>query len=73
MIYKDEPKDENLLVVIAVEGYAQRHNMKEKDVFELFKQYEINMAIRECYSTLHTQALEETIDFSEDVLKRRMQ
>ncbi|GHV39078.1 hypothetical protein AGMMS49546_10530 [Spirochaetia bacterium] len=73
MIYKDEPKDANLLVVVAVEGYAQRHNMKEKDVFEQFKRYEINIAIRECYSTLHTQDLEETIGFAEDVLKRRMQ
>jgi hypothetical protein len=72
MIYKAEPKDANLLVVVAVEGYAQRHNMPGKDVFELFKQYEINTAIRECYSTLHTEDLEETIGFAEDLLKRKM-
>jgi hypothetical protein len=72
MIYYDEPHDANLLVVVAVEGYAQRHNMQEKDVFDLFKKYEINKLIRKHYNTLHTQDLEETIGFAEDVLKRKM-
>lgn len=72
MIYKDEPKDENLGMVVAVEGYAQRHGMSEKDVFELMKKYEVNKGLRSAWTVLHTQALEESIDFVEDVLKRKM-
>ncbi|GMO25965.1 MAG: hypothetical protein Ta2B_05780 [Termitinemataceae bacterium] len=70
MIYYDEPKDENLLVIVAVEGYAKAHNMQEKEVFDLFSKYKINKLIRKNYSALHTQDLDETIDFAEDVLKR---
>jgi hypothetical protein len=72
MIYENEPKDANLLVVVAVESYAQRHNMQEKAVFDLFKQYGVNTLIRKHYNVLHTQDLEETIGFAEDVLKRKM-
>jgi hypothetical protein len=68
MIYKDEATDENLGIVVAVEGYAQRHNMREKDVFALFKKYEINKMLRSAWSVLHTQALEESIEYVEDVL-----
>jgi hypothetical protein len=67
MIYKDEPSDANLLVIVAVEGYAEAHNMREKEVFDLFKRYEINALIRKHHNALHTQPLEETIGFAEDV------
>ncbi|GMO38147.1 MAG: hypothetical protein Ta2B_17870 [Termitinemataceae bacterium] len=68
MIYKDEPKDANLLVIVAVEGYAQRHNMSEKEVFALMQKYEINSMLRSAWDVLHTQAIEESIDYVEDVL-----
>jgi hypothetical protein len=68
MIYKDEPKDQNLSIIVAVEGYAQRHNMSEKNVFELMKKYEINTMLRSAWDVLHTQALEESINYVEDVL-----
>ena len=62
--------DTNLLVVTAVEGYAQNHNMSENDVYADFSKYKIFSLIREQYESLHTQPLEETVNFVEDVMKR---
>jgi hypothetical protein len=30
-------RDQNLMLVYAVEGYSMRHNMSEKEVFTLFR------------------------------------
>ena len=61
-------RDQNLMVVYAVEGYAQQHNLHEKDVLKLFREHGINQLIRENYNALHTQDLDESISFAEDVL-----
>ena len=60
--------DQNLMLVYAVEGYSQRHNLPEKDVIILFRKHGINHLIRKNYKTLHTQDLDECISFAEDVL-----
>ena len=60
--------DQNLMLVCAVEGYSQRHNLPEKDVISLFRKHEINHLIRKNYGALHTQDLDECISFAEDVL-----
>lgn len=60
--------DANLLVVTAVEGYAQNHNMTESEVFNEFSKYKIIPLVREQYEALHTQPLEETVYFVEDVM-----
>jgi hypothetical protein len=60
--------DKNLMVVYAVEGYSQRHNLPEKDVLALFIKHGINKIIRENYNALHTQDFDESISFAEDVL-----
>jgi len=60
--------DQNLMLVYAVEGYSQRHNLPEKDVISLFRRYEINHLIRKNYNALHTQDFDESIVFAEDVL-----
>ncbi len=60
--------DANLLVVTAVEGYAQNHNMTESEVFAEFLKFNIVSLIREQYEALHTQPLEETVGFVEDVM-----
>lgn len=62
--------DSNLLVVTAVEGYAQNHQMSESEVYAKFEKYKIIPLIRQQYEALHTQPLEETVDFVEDVMKR---
>jgi hypothetical protein len=60
--------DQNLMLVYAVEGYSQRHNLPEKDVIALFRKYGINDLIRKNFNALHTQGLDEGISFAEDVL-----
>ena len=62
--------DKNLLVVTAIQGYADNHNMPESEVFEKFQANNILTLIRNEYEALHTQPLEETIEFAEDVMKR---
>ena len=64
----DNERDQNLMIVYAVEGYSQRHNLSEKDVIALFQKYGINRLIRDNYNVLHTQDLDESISFAEDVL-----
>ena len=61
-------RDQNLMIVYAVEGYSQNHDIPEKEVFSLFKKHGINELIREHYDALHTQGFEEGISFAEDVL-----
>ena len=61
-------RDQNLMLVYAVEGYSQQHNIPEKDVILLFRKYGINNLLRENYNALHTQGLDEGISFAEDVL-----
>jgi hypothetical protein len=60
--------DQNLMIVYAVEGFSQRHKLPEKDVITLFREYGINHLIRKNYNALHTQGLDESISFAEDVL-----
>jgi hypothetical protein len=60
--------DQNLMLVYAVEGYSLRHNLLEKDVLALFRKHGINILIRNNYNALHTQDLDETISFAEDIL-----
>ena len=61
-------REQNLMIVYAVEGYSQRHNLPEKDVIALFKKHGIMQLIRKNYNALHTQDLDESISFAEDVL-----
>jgi hypothetical protein len=65
-----EEQDQNLMIVYAVEGYARRHNMSEKETLALFREHKITQAIRKFYGVLHTQDLDENVFFAEDVIKR---
>lgn len=64
-------KEKNLMVVEAIEGYAYNHGMKASEVFELFLENGILALLRSQYQALHTQSLEESINFVEDVLRRK--
>jgi hypothetical protein len=64
-------RDKNLLVVCAVEGYAHRHNMTTPDTLRLFREYGVTDAIRQCYNTLHTQDIDESVYFAEDYIEAR--
>lgn len=63
--------DKNLIVVAAVEGYAQKHSINTQDVLKKFQQFGILDLLRSQYDILHTQNLDESVSFAEDVLARR--
>lgn len=64
-------RDMNLMVVEAIEGYAYNHKLTVKEVYELFSSKGIIPLLRSQYQALHTQSLEESIYFVEDVLRRK--
>ncbi|MDR1383077.1 MAG: DUF3791 domain-containing protein [Planctomycetaceae bacterium] len=70
--HSDTWSDENLLIVCAVEGYAHRHNITTQETLKLFKEYDVARAIRNCYNTLHTQDIDETVYFAEDYIEARI-
>ncbi|MDR1022279.1 MAG: DUF3791 domain-containing protein [Prevotellaceae bacterium] len=65
-------RDENLLIVVAVEQYARKYGLSTLEAFTLFHENEINTLIRKHYNALHTQSLDESFHFADDVLKQRL-
>jgi hypothetical protein len=63
-------RDENLLVVAAVEGYSRRHHLPASQTIATFAGVGLLQVIRDNYAVLHTQGLDEAVDFAEDVLAR---
>jgi hypothetical protein len=63
-------RDENLMLVAAVERYAQKYGIPTAASLAVFRQYGINALIRKYYGALHTQPLDESFYFAEDVIKR---
>jgi len=63
-------QDENLLVVAAVEGYSRRHRIPAHETIQTFARHDVLRLIRESYPVLHTQSLDESVGFAEDVLAR---
>jgi len=63
-------REENILVVVAVEEYSRRHGVPAHETLNLFLKFGVTDLIRQCYDTLHTQDIFECVNFAEDVLKR---
>jgi hypothetical protein len=63
-------REQNLMIVYAVEGYAKQHNLSERETLALFTQHDITKAIRKHYGALHTQDLDESVFFAEDVINQ---
>ena len=64
-------REENLLIVVAVEEYSRRHKIPANETIKLFVKFGILDSIRQCYETLHTQDIYECVEFAEDILKRK--
>ena len=64
-------RDENLMLVAAVEEYSYKYNLTPQDTLTLFIQNNINTLIRKNYDALHTQNLDESFYFAEDILVRK--
>ena len=66
-----QQRDENLMLVAAVEQYAKKYSIPTAVSFSLFRQYGITALIRKYYNALHTQPLEECFYFADDIIKRK--
>jgi hypothetical protein len=63
-------RDENLMIVVATEQYAAKYGLPTAEAFAFFREKGINTLIRKHYPALHTQPLDESFHFADDVLKR---
>jgi len=61
-------RDANLLVVAAVQGYSLKHGIPASKTAELFFRKGLFDIIRSNYEVLHTQSLDTSASFAEDVL-----
>ena len=66
-----QQRDENLMLVAAVEQYAQKYGIPTIESLMIFRQYDITSLIRQHYNALHTQSLEESFYFADDIIKRK--
>ena len=66
-----QQRDENLMLVAAVEQYAQKYGISTLKSLLLFRQYGITALLRQHYNALHTQPLEESFYFANDIIKRK--
>jgi hypothetical protein len=64
-------RDENLMIIYAVEGYARRNNKTTQETMKIFREYGVTNAIRQCYNALHTQDYDEAVYFVEDFIEAR--
>jgi len=64
-------RNENLIIVAAVERYASMHAIDVVEAFDMFKKYDLFAILRENYDTLHTQDLFEGALFADDYISRQ--
>jgi len=69
---EQDVRDANLLLVIAVDGYARRHNVSSAEAYAYLSGKAIPKAIRDNYETLHMLDPFEVVDFVEDILNREL-
>jgi hypothetical protein len=65
-------RDENLMIVVAVEGYSHKHKISPRDTLALFMRHDVNRLIRRNSWALSTQGFDEPLLFAEDVLARKL-
>jgi hypothetical protein len=59
------------MVVAAVEGYSMKYGIEGRAAYELFQKHDLINLLRSSYAVLHTQSLDESFRFAEDVLARQ--
>jgi hypothetical protein len=63
-------RKKNLIVVAAIDRYADMHGIGNLEAFELFKRFGVLKLLRDNYDTLHTQDLFEGASFANDYIAR---
>jgi hypothetical protein len=65
--------EKNVATLYTVEGFASRHDMSARAAFDLLMKYQVVDAIKRCYPALHTQDMDENVDFAEDNLHAKQE
>jgi hypothetical protein len=60
----------NLIIVAAVERYADMHEISVVDAFDRFKRFNMFEILRSQYGVLHTQDLFEGARFADNYIER---
>ena len=55
-----------------MEEYAKKYGITAYEALSIFIKFGITESIRQCYETLHTQDIYESLSFAEDILKRKI-
>jgi hypothetical protein len=63
-------REKNLIIVAAIDQYADVHGISNLEAFELFNRFGLLKLLRDNYDTLHTQGLFEGAMFAEDYIAR---
>ncbi|MDR1189089.1 MAG: DUF3791 domain-containing protein [Bifidobacteriaceae bacterium] len=64
-------REQNLIIVAAVEGYSREHGITPLETFELFRRHDMFKVLRRNFDALHTQDLFEGARFAHDYLARQ--
>jgi hypothetical protein len=64
-------REKNLIIVAAIDRYAEVHGISNLEAYERFKQFDLFRVLRDNYDTLHTQDLFEGAAFAEDYIARQ--
>ncbi|MDR2610300.1 MAG: DUF3791 domain-containing protein [Clostridiales Family XIII bacterium] len=63
-------RTKNLIVVAALDRYADMHGISNLKAFEIFRRYGLLELLRDNYETLHTQDIFEGALFADDYITR---
>jgi hypothetical protein len=63
-------REKNLIIVAALDRYADMYEIGVLDAFDIFKRYGLLDILRDNYGTLHTQGLFEGASFADDYIAR---
>jgi hypothetical protein len=59
------------MVVAAIEGYSMKYGIEARATYDLFRRHDLINLLRSSYPVLHTQSIDESLSFAEDVLARQ--
>jgi hypothetical protein len=61
-------RGQNLIIVAAIDRYADEHSISNQEAYALFLKYDLFNILRDNYDTLHTQELFEGAAFANDYI-----
>ncbi|MCL2808261.1 MAG: DUF3791 domain-containing protein [Coriobacteriia bacterium] len=64
-------RQENLIIVAAVDRYARTHGISSLQAYDIFNSYDLFNILRGNFEVLHTQGINEGARFANDYITRQ--